>query len=80
MGKRQTKKSEIRASTNGLVVKFCALHFGGPGLVPRHGPTPLVCQWPCCGGSSHTKKGRLAVDVSSGQIFLSKKKKKKKKI
>ena len=48
---------------SGLV---CALHFGSPGLVPGHGPTPLVCQWPCCHSSSHTKRGRLAADVSSG--------------
>ena len=41
-------------SPNGLVVKFGLLHFGGPGLVPRHRPTALF-QWPCCGGSSHTK-------------------------
>ena len=31
-------------------------------------------QWPRCAGSSHTKRGRLATDVSSGQIFLRKKK------
>ena len=54
------------ASPTGLIVKFCMLHFGNLGLVPGHGPTPLVCEWPCCGSGLHTKRGRLAVDVSSG--------------
>ena len=57
------------------MLQFGVLHFGSPGLVPGRGLTPFVCHWPCCGGSSHTKRGRLATDVSSGQIFLSKKKK-----
>ena len=42
---------------------------------PEQRPTPVVCQWPCAGGGSPTKRGRLAVDVSSERIFLSKKKK-----
>ena len=70
------RKADVRARPGGLVVKFAALCFGNPGLVPGCKPTPLVCQWPCCGGGSHTKKrGRLAADVSSGRIFLSGKKK-----
>ena len=44
---------------HGLVVKFGVLCFGGLGLVPRHGPTPLV------GGhaevATHTKKVRIMV-------------------
>ena len=70
------KKIEVRASPGGLVVKFGALHFSDPGSVPRHGLTPLVCQWPRGGGRPHTKRGRLATDVSSGQLFPSKKTKK----
>ena len=59
------------------MVKFGVLCFGGPGWVPGHRPTPLVRQWPCCGGSSCTKRERLATDVSSGissgAVFLSEK-------
>ena len=62
-----------RAGPSSLVVKFSALGFGGLGSVPERRPTPLVCQWPCCGGSSNTKTGRLAADVSSGRNCLSKK-------
>ena len=53
------------------MVKFSALHFGGPHLVPGHGPTRL-CWQPCCAGGPHTTKHRtVGTDVSSGQIFLS---------
>ena len=65
----------FRASPGGLVVKFGMLRFGGLGSVPGHRPTPLICQWPCCGFGSHTKRGRLAAGVNSGQIFFSKKRK-----
>ena len=61
------------ASPRGLVVKFNAFCFASPGSVPGCGPIPLIYQWPCCGGGSHTKRGRLARDVTLGQIFLSKK-------
>ena len=61
------------ASPSGLVVKLGTLRFSGPGSVPGHGTTTLICQWPCCGGSSHTKRERLAIEVSPGQIFLSRK-------
>ena len=67
-----SSKYFLRGSLGSLVVKFGMLHFSRPGSVPGGGPTLLVCQWPCCGGGSHTKRGRLAVDVSSGRIFLSK--------
>ena len=73
-GKRKNFRNYPLASSSGLVVKFGTLHFDSLGSVPGHGPTPLVCQWPCCGGSPHTKRGRLAADLSSGQIFLMKKK------
>ena len=63
-------KFGIRVSPGGVVVKFGVLHFGG-----QHGCIPLICQWPCCGSGSHTKRGRLAADVSSGWIFLRGKKK-----
>ena len=62
-------KNYFEASPGG---KFSTLRFGGLGSIPRCGPAPLVCQWPCCGGGSHTKRGSLAADVSSGRIFLSK--------
>ena len=64
-------KTKERANPGGLVVKLGAFHFGGPGSILGHGPTPLICEWLCCGGGSHTKR-RLLVDVSSGQILLSK--------
>ena len=51
------------------------LHFGGLALVPGNGPTPLICQWPCCGDDSHTKRGSLAIDVSSGESSSAKTKK-----
>ena len=67
---RDNEKRDYWASPGGLVVGFST-----PGSVPEHGPTSLIYQWLCCGGGSHTKRGRLAVVVSSGQIFLRKKKK-----
>ena len=73
------RKEEGWASPSGLLVKFSLLCFRGPGLVPRHGPTPLVFQWSCCGSGSRTERGRFATDVSSWQISLSKKQNKKNK-
>ena len=35
-------KFQKRVSPSGLVVKFGALHFGGPGSVPGRRPTPLI--------------------------------------
>ena len=64
-GKKKLKKQIQTPDPNGLLVKFGALHFHGLGLVPRDRPTPR-CQWPSCGGSSRTKRARLATDVSSG--------------
>ena len=56
------------------MVKFGVLHFGGPGLVPGLGPIRLICQWPCCGGGSQTKRGRLAANVAQGESSSPKKK------
>ena len=33
---------KFRDQPCGLVLKFGALHFGSPGLVPGRGPTPLI--------------------------------------
>ena len=64
-----------RASPGGLVVKFGALHFSGLGFSSQvQTYLSVVGQWPYYGSGSHAKKGRLAMDVSSGRIFLSKKK------
>ena len=60
--------TQLRIKTlrfGGLVVKLIVLCLSSPGLVPGYGPTPLICQWPCCDGGSHTKRG-LVADVSSG--------------
>ena len=50
------KSLHFRASPRGFVVEFGVLRYGGPGLVPGCQPTPLVCQWSCCGSSLHIKK------------------------
>ena len=70
----------IRKSTKwgwpgGLVVKFSTLHFGSLGSVPRYRPT--THQQPCCGNDPHTKQRKTGTDVSSRQIFLSKKRNRK---
>ena len=68
----QHLKQALRASPDGLVVKISAFCFGGLGSVPGCGPALLIYWWLCCGSGSHTKRGRLAICVSSGQIFLRK--------
>ena len=68
------RRGPLQASPSGLVVKFGTFYLSNPGLVPRRGPTPLICQWPCYGVGSRTKRGRLTADVSPDQIFLSKRK------
>ena len=67
-------KNQSEASAGGVVVKLGVLHFSGPGSGPGSRPTPLICQWPCCGSSSQTKRGRLATHISSGPIFSGEKK------
>ena len=47
----------------GLVVKFGMLHFSGLGLVPRHGPTPLISNQAVV-ATLMQNGGRLATDVS----------------
>ena len=72
------KNTKHWASPGGLVVKFSMLHFGCPGSFLRHGPTPLISGHALM--AAHVQnKGRLATDVSSGQIFLSKNNKNKQK-
>ena len=64
------------------MVKFGAHHFSSPSLASRHGPIPLISHAVVATHIQKKKKitrGRLATDVTSGQIFLSKKKKKERK-
>ena len=71
----KTSKNFSRAGPGVLVVKLITLHFSGlvqfPDADLHHLSVVMLY------GSSHTKRGRLATDVSSGGIFLSKKKRKK---
>ena len=53
---------QVQASPCGLMVKLSMLYFGSRGSVPRCGPSSLACQWPCCGGGSHTKKEKIKDD------------------
>ena len=71
-------KKPVRSRPCGLVVKFSAFCFSSLGPVPRHGPTPLVSSHAVAASHIQNRR-RLATDVSSGLIFLSKEKKKKKK-
>ena len=80
-----------RGQPRGLVVKFWVLHFSSLRLVPKHGPAPLIIgcavvathiqtrgrlAWMLAQDeSSPAKRGRLATDVTTGQIFLSQKNK-----
>ena len=58
----------------GVVVKFAHSALAAQGLqvwIPSVDLSLLIK--PCCGGVPHTKnRGRLAQDVSSGPIFLTK--------
>ena len=58
---------QSQASSGGLVVKVSALRFGGQGLVLGHRSTPLVCQWSCCGGGSHTKRADWQQMLAQGK-------------
>ena len=60
------------ASPDGLVIKVQRTSLQCLGSVPGQATTALICQHPCCGGGSHTKRGRLAVDVSSEENLYSK--------
>ena len=73
-------KKRLQGPPHGLVAKFGVLHFGGLVGSQAWTYTTLICPWPCCGDISRMKRGRLAADVSSGQIFLRKKRTKKKRL
>ena len=63
-----------RGQPRGLVVKFSVLYFSNPGLVPGCRPILFVnCH--AVVATYIQNRRRLATDVSSGQIFLSKIKK-----
>ena len=60
---RNKLRKYVRGQPHGLVLKFNVLHLGRPGLVPRHGPTPLVGSHAVV--ATHLQnRGRLATDVS----------------
>ena len=50
------KAEIIGTSPSYLVVKFGTLCFSSPSSLPGHRPMPLICQWPCYGGGSRTKR------------------------
>ena len=53
------------------MVEFSTLYFSDPVFVPRRGPTALISG--CAVAVTDIQnRGRLSIDVSSGQIFLSK--------
>ena len=59
---------------HGLVVKFSTLGFGGPGLVPRCGPTPLVGN-PAMVVTHKQNRGALAQMLAQDQSSSTKKRK-----
>ena len=60
------------------MVKFSALHFGGPGLVPGCGSIPLICGHAVA--ATHIRnRGRLAQILAQGESSSAKKKRKKEK-
>ena len=78
------KKKFSRASLGGLVVKFGVLCFGGPGVVPRCRPTPLVSshavvvthihkeedgQWTLAQGKSSSAKTKQTHKKRKEKIF-----------
>ena len=65
-------KKVLLVQPHGLLVKFGALHFSGPALVPKCEPTPLISSHAVV-GVPHTKWRKMGTDVSSGQIFLKQK-------
>ena len=59
---------------HGIVAKFSTLHFSSPGLVPRHGPTPLVGNHAVA--VTHIQnRGRLAQMLAQGKTPSTGKKK-----
>ena len=71
------RKTSVRASPDGLAVKFHTLLFSGPGSFPGRRTTPLVHQWPCCGGSSHrrTRRAYNYTQLRTGTLGMERKKK-----
>ena len=61
------------ASPCGVLVKFSVLCFSGLDSVPRCRPMPLVSGHAVVVGHTQKNRGRLATDVSSGPVFLTKK-------
>ena len=73
------KKKQMQSRPGGTVVEFpCCASMAQDWQVqiPVRDLAPLIK--PHCGGIPHTKRGRLAMDVSSGPIFLTHKKQKTK--
>ena len=67
-------KSQERASSSGLVVKFSTLCFGSAGLVPGRGSI-LLYKHPCCAGGHILKhRGRLARMLAQGETSSGEKK------
>ena len=68
------KKSNISGDQpHGLVVKFGALSFGGPGSVPQRRPTPLISSRAVA--LTHIRnRGRLAQMLAQGESSSGKKK------
>ena len=67
------RTEQRKGQTHGLAVKFGVLHYGGPGSVPGHGPTPLI------GGhavaATHIQnRGRLAQMLAQGKSSSAKNK------
>ena len=73
-------RKTFRASPGGLVVKFCVLVFSGLGLVPGHGPTPLVFSGHAVAVADIHKEEDCQWMLAQGKSSLAKKKEKKKNI
>ena len=69
-------KIVLGSRPSGLVIKFSTFHFGGLGLVPGHGLTPLISSHAVV--ATHVQnRGRLAQMLAQGQSSSAKKKKTK---
>ena len=66
----------MRGQPCGLVVKFRGLYFVSLGLLPRHGPTPLVGGHAVVGTQTQNR-GILAQVLAQGESSSAQKKKKK---
>ena len=70
--------SILQGQPRSLVVKFDALHLGGPGLVPGHRPIPLIGSHAVA--ATHTQNiRRLAQMLAQGNSSSAKKQNNKKK-